>query len=137
MKKPDLLILIAIWEFISAFVVFIGIVAIAVFAIPAALGEWGNWGYRSGMMWHNGNMPRVGAVFGLSLAILILLCYMALAITSGIGLLTRKEWGRITAIVHSALSLFSIPFGTVIGILSIIYLTKEEVKEYFVPPPKV
>jgi hypothetical protein len=42
MKKPDLLVLIAIWEFISAFVAFIGIVAIAVFAIPFVLGSWGN-----------------------------------------------------------------------------------------------
>ena len=38
MKKPDLLILIAIWEFISAFVVLIGIAAISVFAFPAVLG---------------------------------------------------------------------------------------------------
>ena len=137
MKKPDLLILIAIWEFITAFVVFIGIVAIAVFAFPAVLGVWGDWGYYNGMMWNNGDMPRVGAVFGLSVAILILLCYLALAIASGIGILTGKEWGRITAIVHSALSLFSIPIGTVIGVLAIIYLTKMEVKEYFIPPSKV
>jgi hypothetical protein len=48
-----------------------------------------------------------------------------------------KEWGRITAIVHSALSLFSIPIGTVIGVLSIIYLTKLEVKEFFTPRKSV
>jgi hypothetical protein len=137
MKKPDLLILIAIWEFISAFVVFIGIVAIAVFAFPAVLGVWSDWGYNDGMMLNDSGMGRPGAIFGLSVAILILLCYLALAIASGIGLLTGKEWGRITAIVHSALSLFSIPIGTVIGVLAIIYLTKQEVKDYFIPPSKV
>jgi hypothetical protein len=140
MKKPDLLILIAIWEFITAFIVFIGIAAIAVFAIPAVLGNWNNRmpydGYYNGMMGRTGNMPMVGAVFGLSVAILILLCYLVVAVIGGIGLLMGKEWGRITAIVHSGLSLCSFPIGTVIGVMSIIYLTKQEVKEYFVPPPK-
>ena len=143
MKKPDLLVLIAIWEFITAFIVLIGIAAIAVFAFPAVLGNWGNWnngmpynGYYNGMMGNYGNVPMVGAVFGLSVAILILFCYLVVAIIAGIGLLTGKEWGRITAIVHSALSLFSIPIGTVIGVLSLIYLTKADVKAYFVPPPK-
>ena len=137
MKKPDLLVLIAIWEFITAFMAFIGIVAIAVFAFPAVLGVWGtiDWGYSYGMM-GNGDMPRVGAIFGLSVAILFLLCFLALAVLGGIGLLTGKEWGRITAIVHSALSLVMVPVGTVIGILSIIYLVKPEVKDYFNPPPK-
>ena len=104
MKKPDLLVLIAIWAFITAFVVFLGIVAIAVFAFPAVLGVWEDWGYFDGMTLNDYGMARPGAIFGLSVAILILLCYMAIAITSGIGLLTGKEWGRITAIVHSALS---------------------------------
>lgn len=134
MKKPDLLILIAIWEFITAFVVFIGIVAIALFAFPTVLGIWGEWEYYgNGMIWSSGDIPRTGAIFGLSIAILILLCYMVLAIAGGIGLFTGKEWGRITTIVHSALSLFSVPIGTVIGVLSIIYLTKPEVKDYFIP----
>ena len=40
---------------------------------------------------------------------------------------------------EAALSLFFIPFGTIIGILVIIYLTRPEVRDYFVrpllPPP--
>ncbi len=139
MKKPDLLVLIAIWEFITAFGAFIGIVAIAVFAFPAVLGVWGNidWGYSYGYgMIGDGNMPMVGAIFGLSVAILFLLCFLAVAVLGGIGLLTGKEWGRITGIVHSALSLVCVPVGTVIGILAIIYLVKPEVKDYFNPPSK-
>ena len=143
MKKPDLLILIAIWEFFTAFIVFIGIAAIAVFAFPAVLGNWGNWnngmpynGYYNGMMGNYGNVALVGAVFGLSVAVLILFCYLVVAIIAGIGLLTGKGWGRITAIVHSALSLVSFPIGTVIGVMAIIYLTKQEVKDYFMPQPK-
>lgn len=138
MNKPDLLVLIAIWEFITAFVAFIGIVAIAVFAFPAVLGVWGtiDWGYSYGMM-GNGNMPMVGSIFGLSVAILFLLCFLAVAVLGGIGLMTGKEWGRITAIVHSAISLICVPIGTVIGVLAIIYLVKPEVKGYFNPAPKV
>jgi Ca2+/Na+ antiporter len=134
MKKPDLLVLIAIWQFITAFIAFVGIAAIAIFAFPAVLGYWDGYGY--GMMRGNYDMPVWGGVFGLSIAILVLLCYLALAVAGGIGLLINKghEWARIVSIVHSALSLFVVPIGTVIGTLSIIYLTKQEVKDYFSPP---
>ncbi len=116
MKRPDLLLLIAIWEFITAFGALIGLCAIAVFALPDAIRPlWG---------------PEVGAIFGLSIAILVLLCYIGITIAGGIGLLKGKEWGRVLSIVHAALSLFWFPIGTVIGILSIIYLTRAEVTEY-------
>ena len=117
MKRPDLLILIAIWEFLSAFVAFIGVGAIAIFAFPA-------------MAWGLGYYP-VGPIFGLSVAILVLLCFVGLAVAGGIGLLNGKEWGRILSIAHAALSLLWIPVGTVIGILSIIYLTRPDVAAYF------
>jgi hypothetical protein len=117
-KRPDLLLLIAIWEFITAFVALISISAIAVFALPDAIRPW--WGWE----------PEVGAIFGLSVGVLILLCYMGIAISGGMGLLNGKEWGRVLSIAHAALSLFWFPIGTVIGILSIIYLTRPEVLEY-------
>jgi hypothetical protein len=125
MKRPDLIILIAIWEFISAFLSLVAIAAIVVFVFPQT-----PFGYNA----------RIGMLFGLTLAILILAGYCGLSIAAGIGLLRWKEWGRITAIVHAALSCFSIPFGTVIGVLSLIYLTKANVRDYFTPvtsmPPK-
>ena len=121
MKRPDLLLLIAIWEFITAFFALIGISAIAVFAFPEAVNP--HWGWE----------PEVGAIFGLSIAVLVLMCYIGLAIAGGVGLLKGKEWGRILSIAHAALNLFWIPIGTVIGILSIIYLTRPEVKNYCRP----
>ncbi len=120
MKRPDLVILIAVWEFLTVFGSLIGIIAIAVFAFPEVAQEWG--------------MDLAGGVFGLSVAILVLLCYMFIALVGGIGILIGKEWGRVFTIVHSALSLLWIPFGTIIGILIIIYLGKPQVKELFVPP---
>ncbi len=120
MKRPDLVILIAVWEFLTVFGSLVGIVAIALFAFPEVAQEWG--------------MDLAGGVFGLSIGILVLLCYLCVALVGGIGILIGKEWGRVFTIVHSALSLLWIPFGTIIGILIIIYLGKPQVKEFFVPP---
>ncbi len=117
MKKPDLLILIAIWEFISAFGALIGILAIAVFAFPSVIDQPGD----------------VGGIFGLSIGMFALVCYFAVAIAGGVGLLLGKEWGRIVSLVYSALNLFAIPFGTALGILAIIYLLRPNVREYFKP----
>lgn len=42
------------------------------------------------------------------------------------GLLKRKSWSRILAIVLGVLSLLSVPFGTILGIYTIWALTKPE-----------
>ena len=118
MKKPDLLILITIWEFLTALVALVGVVFLAIYAFPTVI--WLLWG-----------VARAGVLFGLSVGTLLLLAYCGVAVAAGFGLLTGREWGRILAVVHSALSVFNVPVGTVIGILSIIYLIKPEVKEYF------
>ena len=56
MKRPDLLILIAVWEFLGAFLAFIGIIAIAVFAFPGVSSS------------HE--IGSVAGIFGLSIAVL-------------------------------------------------------------------
>jgi len=113
MKRPDLLILIAIWQFLNALLLSIGIAAIAVFAFPKA------------------GPADAGTIFGLSIAIFFLTVFIGLSIAGGVGLLMGKNWGRIISIVNAALSLLNIPIGTIIGILVLIYLTKSEVREYF------
>ena len=116
-KRPDLLLLIAIWEFITTFGALIGISAIAVLVFPEIIDPFIG--------------PAIlGAIFGLSIAILVLLCYIGLAIAGGIGLIQGKDWGRILGIVHAALTIFFFPIGTVISTLSIIYLTRPEVTDY-------
>jgi hypothetical protein len=110
-KRPDLLVLIAVWMFIDAVLAIIGISAIAVFAIPDT-------GDR-------------GAIFGLSIAILLLLCSLGINVAGGIGLLQGKAWGRILGIVHAALAVIWFPVGTILGVLALVYLTKSEVREYF------
>jgi hypothetical protein len=119
MKKPDLLILVAIWNFLSAFWALVGMAAIAIFAYPAVSNLHG--------------VENVAAVFVLTVGILILFIALVIAVAGGIGILVGKEWGRILSLVHAAFSLLAIPFGTIIGILVIIYLINPEVREFFQP----
>jgi len=121
MKRPDLLLLVTIWQFLNAFLCLIGIAAIAIFAFPGALGHYGAVNVGS----------DIGAIFGLSIAILFLLCCIGLSVAGGIGLLLGKAWGRIISIINAVLSLLSIPIGTVIGVLVLIYLTRSEIRDYF------
>ena len=126
MKRPDLLVLIAVWEFLSALGILIGIAAISaafLFASPWMWSDWmGGWG-----------APQAGsiAIIVMSIALLVMVVYFIIALMGGIGLLQGKEWGWILSIVHAALSLFWVPIGTVIGILMLVYLIRTEVKEYF------
>jgi hypothetical protein len=54
----------------------------------------------------------------------------------GWGLWKQREWGRIGALVLAALRLFNIPLGTVIGALIIWYLLREDVRREFQPQPE-
>jgi len=117
MRRPDELILIAVWEFVSAIGMAIGISAIFVFAFPEVSDLWG--------------LEKAAGIFGLSVGVIILFLSACLAVAGGIGLLAGKEWGRILSLVYATFSLLRIPFGTIIGILVIVYLVKPQVKEYF------
>ena len=109
--RNDILILIAVWEIITAMGALIGIIALAVFAFP--------------------DTNDAGGYFGLSIAILSLILYFCIAMGGGIGLLMRKQWGRILSIIYGAISLIVIPFGTIIGALMLVYLFRSKTKEYF------
>ena len=119
MKRPELLIAIAIWRFIVASLLAIGIIAIAVFAIPAAVED-----------------ADTGALFALSISVIVLLALISLSVVAGIGLIKGKSWGRTLAMVTAILDLFSFPIGTTIGVLTLIYLFRQEVKEYFATAQK-
>jgi hypothetical protein len=70
----------------------------------------------------------VGMSFGIFLWIL-----SAPKIICGIGLLKKMEWARILTIVLSFLSLLNIPFGTALGIYSLVILLKDETVQLFKP----
>ena len=52
-------------------------------------------------------------------------------ILAGIGLIRRKTWGRVLALVLGFLSLLNFPFGTVIGVYALYVLLQEGTAEYF------
>jgi hypothetical protein len=54
-------------------------------------------------------------------------------IIGGIGLLHRREWARILVLIISALHLFNIPIGTLIGAYSIWVLVQQETVRLFNP----
>lgn len=54
-------------------------------------------------------------------------------IVAGLGLQAHKEWARILTMVLAFLSLINVPFGTALGIYSIVYLMKPEMVELFKP----
>jgi len=53
---------------------------------------------------------------------------------AGYGLLTRKRWARVLAIVVGILSLLNFPIGTAIGIYTLWVLTQPIATEYFTAP---
>jgi hypothetical protein len=52
-------------------------------------------------------------------------------VIGGIGLLKRKEWGRILVLIVSFFNLINFPLGTALGIYSFIILLKEETVRLF------
>ncbi len=67
---------------------------------------------------------------------IFLAVFSAPEIIGGIGLLKRKEWGRILVLIVSFFNLVNFPLGTALGIYSIIILMKEETVTLFSRKPE-
>jgi hypothetical protein len=116
------------WLVYAGFVVFFGVIGL--FFAEAFLGGWAGHGMHgpfSGLAnghahWHgffNGlGMP----LFFVRLGWLALLIRAGLAIAAGVGLQQKAPWGRWVAIVAAFLALFNIPFGTAMGIWTLVVL---------------
>ena len=66
-------------------------------------------------------------------AILVLLVSVV-GILAGVGVLKRKEWGRILLLIVSFFSLIRIPLGTLLGVYSIWVLLNDDTVKVFNPP---
>ncbi len=84
-------------------------------------------------------IPDIGEIAPgiLRFAGIVLSSFLALLglpkIIGGIGLLKGHEWGRILILVVSFLSLINIPFGTALGIYSMIILFNPQTVKLFNP----
>jgi len=56
-------------------------------------------------------------------------------IIGGLGLIQHKEWARILMLVVSFISLPHVPFGTALGVYSMIILFNPETVRLFQAPP--
>jgi hypothetical protein len=71
-------------------------------------------------------LSLVGTSVGVFLSILALP-----GIAAGIGLLRRKSWGRVLAIVVGILNLINFPVGTIIGVYTLWVLFQNTATDYF------
>jgi hypothetical protein len=64
-----------------------------------------------------------------------LLIVLALpGLVAGYGLLTRKPWGRMLAMVIGILGLLNFPLGTAIGLYALWVLSSTRARDAFMPP---
>jgi len=57
-------------------------------------------------------------------------------ILAGVGLLRRKAWGRILALIVGFFNLFNVPIGTALGAYTFFVLLQQSAADYFAGPPQ-
>ena len=73
-------------------------------------------------------LTTVGTAVGLLLVVLSIP-----GLVAGAGLLARKSWARILAIVVGILALVNFPIGTAIGVYTLFVLMQDAATEYVAP----
>ena len=114
-KRPNQLVLIAIWQFLTV----LPMLYFLLMYVGLAAGQISATDWIGLLLW----------VYGAALA--GILGYIVVPVAGGIGLMKGYEWGRKLCIAYAILSLALLPIGTIIGILSLRYLMRKDVKEYF------
>ena len=57
-------------------------------------------------------------------------------IVAGVGLLRRKAWGRILALIVGFFGLINVPIGTALGAYTFFVLLQQSAADYFAGPPR-
>ena len=118
-RRPDALILIAIYEFVMAAMLLIAacvVLPIALLIIPFASDGFGQFIRRFVVV---GLVLTIVFGFGIASGIV------------GVGLLLLREWARIGAILLAIPALVVFPIWTVLAILILVYLAGEEGRALF------
>jgi hypothetical protein len=80
------------------------------------MGAFGPWNGHP--MWHGPVLPHLF----LRLGWLFLIIRVAFAAAAGYGLMQKASWGRWVAIIAGILTLFHFPFGTAMGVWTLVVL---------------
>ena len=82
--------------------------------------------------WESGEAAPFWVLSMVSLFVGGLMVLLALpSLLAGIGLLRRKEWGRILALIVGVFDLFNFPIGTLIAAYSFYVLLQNSAAAYF------
>lgn len=118
MKRPDGVILIALWYFLIGVIMAMGALTLLVLPMAAV------WFTQSGF-------DRVAGMWALGIGFTFTATGAVLSFLTGWGLLKLKEWARWLAMGLALFKLFLFPFGTVAGVLILVYLLQPSVKAAF------
>lgn len=109
----------------------LGILHIALGAIVLFTGLMG-FAFLTGIGVLSGDTSAMGILGFIGTIAVMFMGVLALPeILAGAGLLQRREWGRILAIVVGIFNLIDIPFGTALGVYTLWVLMDNNIKSFF------
>lgn len=80
----------------------------------------------------SGDLEAAGILGLIGVAIAVFMSLLAApGLIAGLGLLARKNWGRILAIILGCFHLFEVPIGTALGVYTLWVLTHEDATPLF------
>jgi len=107
-----------VWFVYAAFSLLTGMAGLA-FAHAFLSNHFGGWGHGP---WSYGPGPEWFGPAMLHFAWIFLVLRSCLAVAAGWVLMERSKWGRVLAIVAAFFSLLRFPFGTALGIWTLVLL---------------
>ena len=76
--------------------------------------------------------PIILRTVGIGVAIFLFILSVP-KIIAGIGLMKKREWGRILTLIVAFLSILNFPLGTALAIYTFVILVKDETVQLFKP----
>jgi hypothetical protein len=107
-----------VWFIYAGFYLLRGVAKLT-FAKKFLFGDFGPWSHGP---WAHGPLPPEFFAGVLGFGWVILFVKTGLALIAAWGLLEREQWGRVVAIVAGFVFLVNIPFGTALGIWTLVML---------------
>ncbi|NNF08498.1 MAG: hypothetical protein HKN21_17180 [Candidatus Eisenbacteria bacterium] len=112
MSRPDGVTMISVWSWIGSLIALLGIGGLAIAMIN---------------VWMEAPTDEaIIATVALGMAVLVVIIYGIASLVVGFGLWKLKPWSRGAARVMAILQLIVVPFGTIVGIMMLVYFAKNK-----------